>query len=44
MIQSFEEEEKENVVSAEFTDYLKGGITFNELMELLLEGLDEVDE
>ena len=44
MIQSFKKEEKENVVSADFADYLKGGITFNELMELLLKGLDEVDE
>ena len=47
MIQNFEKEikeEKEGAVSAEFADYLEGKITFNELMELLLEGLDEVDE
>ena len=33
-----------NIKFAEFADYLEGKITFNELMELLLEGLDEVDE
>ena len=33
-----------NIKFAEFADYLEGKFTFNELMELLLEGLDEVDE